>query len=281
MTFCAEVRRGKQKRRALGGKKQKNVTAWSASGNASDRGGGGAQPAVTLPPVVELPSQVGRGGKGSGRSQSHHALPGRPLLLPKHANIHSSEMLKVVTGGRTHDNRPLHPRSPHEDAFIQAFPPSGKSLLKRKTIRKHTQPENGKQALSYVQEKPASRGRQKQQLCHGRLVFFCHVGNAVFVCWASSSQKVSGGLLCPTTLLRKEVIKQKIKTSKKNQKRFQFSLWLRPPKLLQNKEPQNITMSYINFSGMEVVKKQKQKKQIWWNEKLQSEGEEILSQQVR
>lgn len=99
-----------------------------------------------------------------------------------HANIHSSEMLKVVTGGRINDNRPLHPRYPHEDAFIQAFPPSGKSLLKRKTIRKHTQPENGKQALSYVQEKPASRGRQKQQLCHGRLVFFCHVGNAVFVC---------------------------------------------------------------------------------------------------
>lgn len=42
---------------------------------------------------------------------------------------------------------------------------------------------------------------------------------------------------------------------KKKKKRFQFSLWLRPPKLLQNKEPQNITMLYINFSGMEVVKK--------------------------
>lgn len=103
LTFCAEVCCGKRKR---------GVTAGSASGNASDRGGGGAQPAVTLPPVVELPSQVGRRGKRSGRSQSHHALPGRPLLLSKHANIHSSEMLKVVTGGRTHDNRPLHPRSP-------------------------------------------------------------------------------------------------------------------------------------------------------------------------
>lgn len=114
---------------------------------------------------------------------------------------------------------PPPPSLPHADAFIQAFPPSGKSLLKRKKIRKHTQPENGKQALNYVQEKPASRGRQKQQLCHGRLVFFCHVGNAVFVCWASSSQKVSGGLLCPTTLLRKDVIKQKIKTSKKKEEK--------------------------------------------------------------
>lgn len=77
---------------------------------------------------------------------------------------------------------PPPPSLPHADAFIQAFPPSGKSLLKRKKIRKHTQPENGKQALSYVQEKPASRGRRKQQLCHGRLVLFCHIGNAVFVC---------------------------------------------------------------------------------------------------
>lgn len=64
--------------------------------------------------------------------------------------------------------------------------------------------------------------------------------------------------MCPTTLLRKDVIKQKIKTSKKKKKkRFQFSLWLRPPKLLQNKEPQNITMLYINFSGIEVIKKKK------------------------
>lgn len=45
---------------------------------------------------------------------------------------------------------------------------------------------------------------------------------------------------------------------KKKKKRFQFSLWLRPPKLLQNKEPQNITMLYINFSGIEVIKKKKQ-----------------------
>lgn len=81
--------------------------------------------------------------------------------------------------------------------------------------------------------------------------------------------------MCPTTLLRKDVIKQKIKTSKKNQKRFQFSLWLRPPNSCKTKSPQNITMSYINFSGMEVVKKQKQK------QKNKSDGTKNLSLRVK
>lgn len=78
------------------------------------------------------------------------------------------------------------------------------------------------------------------------------------MCWASSSQKVSGG---PTTLLRKDVIKQKIKTSKKKKEKKDSSsaCGSAPPKLLQNKEPQNITMLYINFSGMEVIKKKKNK----------------------
>lgn len=57
------------------------------------------------------PVAGGRSGEtGSRRSQSRKAFPGLALLPTKHANIHSSEMLKVVTGGQIHDNPPLpHP----------------------------------------------------------------------------------------------------------------------------------------------------------------------------
>lgn len=146
---------------------------------ASDREGGGAQPAVTLPPAWSSRCKWAEWETGSGRSQSRKACPGRPLLPMKHANIHRSEMLNVVTGGQMHDMpTPPPPLSkPHAVTSIQTFLTTGKLLLNekqrgKKKPRTHTKPEKDKQALSYVQEKAANRGRQKQQLCHGKDVLF-------------------------------------------------------------------------------------------------------------
>lgn len=57
---------------------------------------------------------------------------------------------------------------------------------------------------------------------------------------------------------RRHKTENKNKQKKKRKKDSSSACGSAPPKLLQNKEPQNITMLYINFSGIEVIKKKKQ-----------------------
>lgn len=79
----------------------------------------------------------------------------------------------------------------------------------------------------------------------------------------------------PNNFAPKRRHKTENKNKQKKTKKIPVQPVAPPPKLLQNKEPQNITMSYINFSGMEVVKKQKQK------QKNKSDGTKNLSLRVK
>lgn len=133
--------------------------------NASNRGGGGAQPAVTLPPVLSSLCRWAEWETGSGRSQSCKAFPGRVLLATKHANIHSSEMLKVVTGGQIHeDPPPPSTPAPHAVTLLQTSLTTGKSLRnekQRKKQKENTQSlrKTSKRSAMYRRNRPVGRDR--------------------------------------------------------------------------------------------------------------------------
>lgn len=166
---------------------------------------------------------------------------------------------------------PPHPPSfPHAVTLIETFLTTGKSFLNEKQKQKNKQkentqkPEKDKQALSYVQEKPTSRRRQKQQLCHGKEVFFTTL-ETQSLCWASSSQQVSGGLCAQQLCSKRTKTKNITKTNW-----FQFSLWLRPPNFCKTSSTK-ISQCFVQRLGNKVVKKKR------WNKKREPENEKFLN----